>query len=407
MNTLAETIAYGSSLRSVPVEVTLERAAKLGAELGITRVTDTTRLDRVGIPVFAAIRPGAMPGSLCVHAGKGITPKEACASAWMEAIEFALAQPGASPIPTLMATAREVLDGRTRPDAILDLCPQENVSIPLDAPLLCVEAEEMVTDQTVLLPAELGFYPAPPEDTTVYFGANTNGLASGNSLLEATVHALAEVIERDIRSFYLVGNTSVLVEEETFPPVAAHLACLIRQAGLRLFVRYQPNLFQLPYFEVAIHDPEHPTPLFLHGGSACHPHAKIALVRAICEAAQSRLTAIHGGRDDLASIYDDMEAMDEAEKALHIESVLFQVESRERVMDYQAIMDFSASTKDLSACLDTLVNVLLRNGFPRICRLVYTQPEQELQVVKIIVPGLEDMEYPIPRVGKRLDAYWV
>src|SRR5579872_5458480 len=126
-------IVLSSSLRARPPAATLELARKRARELGITRVTDITRLDRVGIPVYASIRPAATEGSLCVNAGKGLHPIEAEVGAYMEAIEFALAEPGASPhVTTVRARTRDVLDGRRRPEAILDLCPKLGERIPLD-----------------------------------------------------------------------------------------------------------------------------------------------------------------------------------------------------------------------------------------------------------------------------------
>jgi ribosomal protein S12 methylthiotransferase accessory factor len=121
-------------MRTSPPEATLARARKRAIALGITRVTDITRLDRVGIPVYASIRPGAAVGSLCVNAGKGFRPIEAQVGAYMEAIEFALAEPGATHIAPVRATARDVLDGRSRPEAVLDLCPKLGVRVRLDAP---------------------------------------------------------------------------------------------------------------------------------------------------------------------------------------------------------------------------------------------------------------------------------
>ena len=86
-----------SSLREAPLEATLARARVVAAQLGITRVTEITRLDVVGVPVFASIRPDALPGSLCVNAGKGMSVDEARVGAYMEAIEFAFADLTARP----------------------------------------------------------------------------------------------------------------------------------------------------------------------------------------------------------------------------------------------------------------------------------------------------------------------
>src|SRR5579862_6644062 len=89
-----QTLTYSSSLRTVRIEITLSHAIPLAEKLGISRVTDISRLDRVGVPVFASIRPGAQRGSLCVNAGKGLTAAEARVGAAMEAIEFAMAEFG-------------------------------------------------------------------------------------------------------------------------------------------------------------------------------------------------------------------------------------------------------------------------------------------------------------------------
>ena len=54
---------------------------------GITRITNITDLDRIGIPVFSAIIPSAQGGSVSVYAGKGAKNEQAEASAIMEGFE--------------------------------------------------------------------------------------------------------------------------------------------------------------------------------------------------------------------------------------------------------------------------------------------------------------------------------
>lgn len=255
------TQVLGTSLRAVPVETTLALAEAWAPRLGITRVTDITRLDRIGIPVFASIRPGAHRGSLCVNAGKGLTPEEARAGATMEAIEFALAEHGASAVEVVAATARDVIDGRERSDAVLDFCPVMGARIPLDEPLACVEAEELVSGGTCLVPAELVFLPAPRSlIPRQYFGPSSNALSSGNTVEEATVHALTEIIERDVLSFHSFRDETRLVREETLPARARELADAIRRAGLRLYVRYCPNAYAVPWFSAILVDPEETSP---------------------------------------------------------------------------------------------------------------------------------------------------
>ena len=39
---------------------------------GITRITEITHLDRIGLPVFSAIRPTSQEGSISIYSGKEI-----------------------------------------------------------------------------------------------------------------------------------------------------------------------------------------------------------------------------------------------------------------------------------------------------------------------------------------------
>lgn len=97
-----------SSLRARSAESTLSIAKAIAAERGITRVTDTTWLDKIGIPVCASIRPYASKGSLAVHAEKGLSHIEAEIGAYMEAIEFSFAQEDSSALQVVMKTPREI-----------------------------------------------------------------------------------------------------------------------------------------------------------------------------------------------------------------------------------------------------------------------------------------------------------
>lgn len=371
--------------------------------LGITRVTDITRLDRLGIPVFASIRPNAALNSLCVNAGKGMTEQEARVGAYMESIEFAVAEYGASGLEVVQASARETLDGPQRPDAILDLCPAMGAHIPLDAPMACVLAEEIRTGVSCLVPAELVFLPLPRSlAPNRYFGENSNALSSGNTLLEATVHALTEIIERDILAFHAFRDDTVLVREETLPAEATELMAKIRKAGLQLYIRYRPNLFQMPWFTAMIAEPEAGTLLFMNGGYGCHPNRSIAILRAITEAVQARLGFIHGGRDDLAVTAHKFARYSREEHHALIRKTLESVSRTENAIAFEDIVDHSDRAFSLQAAYRFLVEALEAAELTRILRVVYTAPEDTLQVVRLLVPGAEFWTEGARRVGRRL-----
>jgi ribosomal protein S12 methylthiotransferase accessory factor len=396
------TIHLSSSLRTTPPEVTRARAAALAPSLGITRVTDVTRLDRVGIPVYVSVRPSAVPGSLCVNAGKGLHPIEAEVGAYMEAIEFALAEPGAAGVPIVTATCRDVLDGKRRPEAIIDLCPRMNVRVRLDAPLACVEAEDIVTRETALVPAELVFIPfrQGPRRASL-FGATSNGLASGNTELEATVHGLCEVLERDIKSFEAVEDTSVPVDLDSVEGPARVLVDTIRAADLDLYVRTARNAFGMAYFFAIINDRDSYAPHLLNGGFGCHPHRSVAFVRAVAEAAQSRLSFIHGGRDDLTDVQVRYRGWSAKRKRAFVEAVVGRA-AQGAPLRMDAVDDLSATVTSVETCAAVVLERLSALGFERVYRVTFTSPEDDLQVVRVIVPRAELFTENVPRLGVRL-----
>lgn len=369
-------------------------------------MTDITRLDVAGVPVFASIRPTAQSGSLCVNAGKGLSTGEAEVGAYMESIEYAFAEYNRALLRVLRRPARDLYDGPTRPEAILDFCPMMNVSIDLDAPIACVEACEIGSGDRCLVPAELVFFPFPDEaGKEEYFGSNTNGLCSGNSILEATVHGLAEVIERDILSFYSVDDQSWLVQTSSLPPPIRRIEATLASVGLNLYVRYVKNCFELPFFMAFVVEQKCSNPLFINGGFGCNPSREVALTRAVCEALQSRLSFIHGGRDDLRERYHRVEEGSNGSPAEYAQRLTRKVARQRPRILFEDTADSSSSITDLESSLDVLTASLRRNGFSHVFRVAYTPPRFPLQVVRILVPGLECFKETTSRIGPRLRNY--
>ncbi|NEN91742.1 MAG: hypothetical protein F6K48_23705 [Okeania sp. SIO3H1] len=395
-----------SSYREVPLNETFSHVRQFAAQLGITRVTNITRLDCIGIPVFASIRPSAMVGSLCVNAGKGASEQEAKVSAFMEAIEFAMAEFSASHLQVSRASVRDVLNGDERVEAILDFCPLIDRQIDVDLPISVIEAEELFSQSSMLVPAKLIFLPFKElEVQDSYFPSNSNGLASGNSLVEASVHALLEVIERDITSFQLFSDTSVLLLPESFPEPAASLAKAISHADLSLHVRFVPNSFNLSYFRAILFDPNYLSPLYINGGYGCHIDPSIALTRAICEAAQSRLSFIHGAREDLITTARKFALFSGQEIQEYIEEQINAAENSESTIKFEDIARSVHQVKTIPELLDFILEALWLNRMCFVCRVVFTYPSDPVQVVRIIVPKMENFHDSSKRVGPRLRDY--
>jgi ribosomal protein S12 methylthiotransferase accessory factor len=394
---------YRSSYRAVALDESLARAKSVARSLGITRVTDITRLDRLAVPVFASIRPGAAPGSLCVNAGKGLSIAEARVGAYMESIEFAFAEEKTAHPKARGARARDVLDGATRPDAILDLCPRLGLKISLDVRLPCVQAE-VLGGGSMLVPAELVYFPFHPAANKTMFGSDTNGLASGATITEATVHGLFEVIERDIASFDFVHHSSSRVSPASLPHEHRALIADWARRGFEVSVRTMRNEFGVAWFHVNLWERGQLDPIYVCDGYGCHADREIALTRALTEATQSRLSFIHGARDDLERRYALFARWKAARRRSYARRLITTFD-RGPTTDYRTIPDNAVGCATLSSLLSKLRADLARAGIPRVLRVELTAPRTAVKVVRVIVPLLEHFKQDSPRVGRRLASH--
>jgi ribosomal protein S12 methylthiotransferase accessory factor len=396
-----------SSLREVPLTETLSRAKALSKHLGITRITNITCLDRIGIPVFASIRPDACCGSLCVNAGKGLAEDEARTGAFMEAIEFAIAESKRRIVGVFTATPRSIASQPGATFEFIDLCPVLGIPVDPDGPLDCVTSEDIITGESISVPAELAFSPFTENSGQTLFGNTTNGLSSGNTILEATLHGLAEVMERDVQSFNYVREASFWVDfdDDHTPRAIKTLLDLVRAADLEVAVRYTPNVFDMAYFQAFILEPSDEVPVAISQGYGFHPVREIAAVRALTEAAQSRLTYIHGGRDDLIDrvrfFRSQLPGVERAETA----RLRARASDKGCRIGYRTIPDQTHHITCVSDAVNLLVKSLSSAGIKQILRVTLSQPDSALGVVKVIVPTLEFFEYNLRRAGRRLHAY--
>jgi ribosomal protein S12 methylthiotransferase accessory factor len=391
-----------SSLRTRSLEATYALASEYSAICGVTRVTDTTWLDDIGIPVYASIRPNAYGRSLCVHNGKGSLPMEAKVGALMEAIEFSLASPGSSSIAIGQASVHEIL---TQPDVDftwLDLCPLYGRDpVTPTTQVRTVVASLLGSDAVHILPAELVFHPleylaSQPQ----VFGTSTNGLASGNTVNEATLHGLLEVLERDIRSYNFIRNTSCpVVFDSDDPPEVTGLVERIRAAGYPLRVRSTSNRFGLPFFEAFLLEPNPESPIAVAVGTGIHLKASVAAVRAISEAAQSRLTHIHGGRDDIIDRHDHFELLGKEHEHALTRQLIARVSDETSPISFKSLARSEMTADTIEGNLDLLIATIQSAGLGPIYRVVLTPEDAPVAVVRLIVPGAEFYKPEFRRMG--------
>ncbi|HEY1556060.1 MAG TPA: YcaO-like family protein [Kofleriaceae bacterium] len=300
------------TLRTASPAATWRRFAPVARRAGITRLAELTGLDTLGIPVYAAIRP--LGRSLSTQQGKGTTPEAARVSALMESLETATAERVRGAVRGSYRALRRrhrVVDVRKLPLASLDASRKPRRGrksarrLDLDASWRWVRGFDLVAGEPVLVPEQ-----AVTLDTTFtrppVFDISSNGLASGNALVEAILHGLCEVLERDAEAAWRrAGSDRRVVLDSIADPACRALIDRIAATGARVFVWDLASDSGLPAIGCAImEDPREPQwrALGCYQGFGAHPLPEIAIARALTEAAQTRLTYIAGARDDFFPI---------------------------------------------------------------------------------------------------------
>jgi ribosomal protein S12 methylthiotransferase accessory factor len=276
-------------------EETWELMAPRLPRFGITRVSDVTGLDVFSVPVAMAARPLAW--TLSVSQGKGQTLTAAKVSAAMESVELWHAEHARPPLLARAVAAADV--GLGHPVRALASAP--GPFLDDHTPLDWVAGRGLVSGRAVPVPIDEVCFPDPSTQRWAPDGlrATTNGLASGNSRDEAALHALYEVVERDALSrpsAAELARAPVVDPDSVGDPACRAMLDAIAAAGSLVSLTCLPSRFGVPTFKCLVWGWDFPV---VCGGSGSHHDPAVALSRAVTEAAQGRLAAIVGSRDDL------------------------------------------------------------------------------------------------------------
>jgi ribosomal protein S12 methylthiotransferase accessory factor len=216
------------------------------------------------------------------------------------------------------------------------------------------------------------------------FASGTNGLAAGNHLAEALVSALCELIERDADALWLrsqtVGNARLLDLRSINDSLVCQVLSILEGAEIEIEIWDTTTDIGLPAFRCHVfetkHNPNAPQGVFF--GSGCHPSKRIALLRALLEAIQSRLTYISGSRDDIDQRDYEERHLDRSIPSPKTSGTLFS--------DIKEL-DFLDVIEELKHALCRLMKVGIRHAVA----IDLTQAEIGVPTVKVIVPGLEGL----------------
>jgi ribosomal protein S12 methylthiotransferase accessory factor len=379
--------------RTLPPSETLARFRPYALQMGITRLANITGLDRIGIPVVTAVRPNSR--SVSVSQGKGLDLTQAMASALMEAIEGFHAE-----------EVRETRGGSYREivrNAVVDplnLCTTGR-PFDFDAEISWIEGYDLLQQESCLVPAEIVHtdYTQPLDG---YFLAGSNGLASGNHLVEAIGAGICELVERDAVAVWSASDIrararrALEVSSVDDPDCRAVLA-KFDEAGIITRLWNVTTEIGIPVFICDIRDLSEgdPSRLRRFHGAGCHPDRTIALSRALTEAAQTRLTYIAGIRDDLLPA-----EYEEPPNADIVDALLDALRQESEPHSFGDVPSFAAD--DVGQDLRWELERLRAAGIERVVAVDLTRPVFGIPVVRVVIPGLDgDIRHPHYTPGPR------
>jgi ribosomal protein S12 methylthiotransferase accessory factor YcaO len=385
--------------RTVPPSETVRRVAPLMARIGVTRVAEVTHLDRNGVPNFIAARPrDAGNQGISFYNGKGASKSQARASAMMEGIERYSGEfcPQAPIVSSYQGLARNA--PAVNPDElIVPRVPNYDPSLPIE----WVLGFDLIGRVPTFVPLNSVVCPYTPRQGTALFCTSSNGLASGNTLDEALCQALCEVNERDAVALHdaktrlkaqvraliaemgipepgdLSSDGSALIDPATLPLSARRVHGRLVAGGLAVYLRNVTSETGIATFSCMIAEKLGAAYHRAHAGYGCHPDARVAAVRALTEAATSRIACIQGGREDLPEVVKDASFVANPD-------VVFGGGPTVPMTEVPSI-ELSTVEEDV----DWIVERFHEAGFTQVVAVDLTRPELGVPVVRVVIPHAE------------------
>jgi len=388
---------WSGTQRSIPPAETLERIRPHFPFFGITRLANITNLDVIGIPVTLAIRPNA--DTLSQGSGKGFSLEAALTSGAMEAIElFHAEEPD---LPTFQAGYESLPANRM---AVEDLPFTRHHLFREWWPYRWVMGWDLINQNEVPVPwwvVHMGHHPFRRRDLHT-FQVTSNGLASGNNLLEAINAGLFEVIERDAVACHRVAWTQAkeappLVDQSTIEhPLVRDLLDRLKRAQIGLLLFDCTVDTMVPTYMTYLYDIAN-NGMGVYRGYGAHLDPEVAMIRAITESVQARLIYIAGSRDDVfRHQYLRLKRPDDSFLKKAMESIDPSVNGRQRV---------SEATPTFEGDTHLALEKLKSAGLSQVVVLDLSRPGLPVHVVKVIVPGLEGYMFDFYEPGRRARAF--
>lgn len=296
------------------------------AEFGITRLADTTGLDRNGVPTASCVRPGT-GDTIWVYSGKGCSKAEARVTAIMESLERGAFLWSSQAVPVRLATRLELEANAPvwGPERFTEK-PAPDHSEPSG----WVEARRSRGD-LVWVPADLVLTGARPltSQSSAFAIETSNGMAAHTELQSAIEKAVLELVERHVvslcelrashapmwrlqalckaigidsseveASFREDADLAVSIDLASLPMRLRRLFAFFLSPQARLSLKLIPNSFGLIVAAAGWAEERSPFDTLGAAGYGISRCPHVAVTKALLELAQSRATDLQGARED-------------------------------------------------------------------------------------------------------------
>ena len=365
---------------------------------GITRIADITDLDRIGLPIYTAIRPTAEDGAVSIYGGKGITKDHAKASAMMEGFERYSAE-RQDIDETIIASLSEIEEfGEYIDPKSLNLPKEFEKKDISDLSLEWSKSIDLISNREYYIPTNAIYHPyISKDDSQSLFKSNTNGLASGNILEEAILHGIFEVIERDAWSIFELTHKNYAqidissIENEIIIDIIEKF----ESEGIKIKLMDFTADIKIPTIAASADDTITKDAGLLTLGMGTHLDPEVAILRALTEVAQSRATQINGARED--TVRADFAREAGYERMKRINKFYFRDEEEQIKLSDIENKSTSSITRDIEIVKDELVS----NDIQKILYSNLTRPELDVSVVRVVIPEMELYTIDPSRAGYR------
>jgi len=331
-------------------------------------------------------------GTMCF--GKGATLDHAFASAACETVERITTWPRDGEV-YLDASTRELRD-RHALHVDPGVLPLPAAGAPgfshydEEVQLSWVPAWCVMTGAPILVPRTLTHLLEVADTQQLFIDNRPNGSASGNTLTEAFLHAIYELIERDAFCIFAYHALPAReIEPTDLSPKSAAVYAQFVEAGVEIRLRDYTSDLGVPVFHACAYDPRGGTsrgPVHAFGGG-CHLDARIAAERALFELVQDHAIAARDLANGVTIPADSSEEL-RNDRRRYRAGVEDWFRHLGRVRGRGSVREFAPAPSNPADELAELLACLKKAGICHVAVADLTTYDDRLPVVRAVCPEL-------------------